>query len=104
MNKPFKHEYTNIQWEYSNENFQAWATGRTGYPIVDAAMRCLVKTGYMYNFPSFASLPNSLPLITFPSPPISLNPVSTNTLQAQPPPHDNRLLLSKASPPRLAPR
>jgi deoxyribodipyrimidine photo-lyase len=56
MNKPFKHEYTNIQWEYSNENFQAWATGRTGYPIVDAAMRCLVQTGYMYDFPSFASL------------------------------------------------
>lgn len=48
MNKPFKHEYTNIRWEYSNENFQAWATGRTGYPIVDASMRCLVQTGYMY--------------------------------------------------------
>ncbi|KAF2707979.1 photolyase [Pleomassaria siparia CBS 279.74] len=49
MNKPFKHEYTNISWEYSTTNFQAWTTGRTGYPIVDAAMRCLLSTGYMHN-------------------------------------------------------
>jgi deoxyribodipyrimidine photo-lyase len=49
MNKPFKFEYTNIEWEYSNENFRAWTEGRTGYPIVDAAMRCLNHTGYMHN-------------------------------------------------------
>lgn len=49
MNKPFKFEYTNITWEYSDFNFRAWTEGRTGYPIVDAAMRCLNHTGYMHN-------------------------------------------------------
>jgi len=30
MNKPFKYEYTNIQWEYNDEHFRAWCEGRTG--------------------------------------------------------------------------
>ncbi|KAF9732591.1 hypothetical protein PMIN06_010914 [Paraphaeosphaeria minitans] len=49
MNKPFKFEYTNIEWEYNNKHFRAWTEGRTGYPIVDAAMRCLNSTAYMHN-------------------------------------------------------
>jgi deoxyribodipyrimidine photo-lyase len=49
MNKPFKFEYTNISWEYSAAHFQAWTQGRTGYPIVDAAMRSLNSTAYMHN-------------------------------------------------------
>lgn len=49
MNKPFKPEYTNIQWEYNDEHFSAWCEGRTGYPIVDAAMRQLNHCGYMHN-------------------------------------------------------
>ncbi|KAI4615801.1 hypothetical protein J4E80_006219 [Alternaria sp. BMP 0032] len=49
MNKPFKFEYTNIEWEYNDAHFQAWTQGQTGYPIVDAAMRCLNHTGYMHN-------------------------------------------------------
>ncbi len=49
MNKPFKPEYTNIEWEYSEEMFNAWAQGKTGYPFVDAAMRQLNHTGYMHN-------------------------------------------------------
>lgn len=49
MNKPFKYEYTNIEWEYSDEHFLAWTEGRTGYPIVDAAMRCMKQTAYMHN-------------------------------------------------------
>jgi deoxyribodipyrimidine photo-lyase len=48
MNKPFKFEYTNIEWEYNNAHFAAWTQGRTGYPIVDAAMR-LNTTAYMHN-------------------------------------------------------
>lgn len=31
------------------EALQAWAAGRTGYPIVDAAMRQLAATGWMHN-------------------------------------------------------
>ena len=49
MNKSFKPEYTNIEWEYNDEHFAAWKEGRTGYPIVDAAMRQLNYTGYMHN-------------------------------------------------------
>jgi len=49
MNKPFKYEYTNIAWEYNDEHFAAWKEGRTGFPIVDAAMRQLNKMGYMHN-------------------------------------------------------
>jgi len=49
MNKPFKPEYTNIEWEYDRDLFNAWAEGRTGFPIVDAAMRQLNHTGYMHN-------------------------------------------------------
>lgn len=49
MNKPFKPEYTNIAWEYSAALFAAWTAGRTGYPLVDAAMRQLAHTGYMHN-------------------------------------------------------
>lgn len=49
MNKPFKPDYTNITWEYNPEQFEAWCEGRTGYPIVDAAMRQLKHCGYMHN-------------------------------------------------------
>ncbi|KAK0128144.1 hypothetical protein ONS95_000128 [Cadophora gregata] len=49
MNKPFKPEYTNITWEYNQEQFKAWCEGKTGYPIVDAAMRQLNHCGYMHN-------------------------------------------------------
>lgn len=49
MNKPFKPEYANIAWSYDEENFAAWCEGRTGFPIVDAAMRQLNHLGYMHN-------------------------------------------------------
>jgi deoxyribodipyrimidine photo-lyase len=49
MNKPFKPEYTNITWEYNQEHFKAWCEGKTGYPIVDAAMRQLIHCGWMHN-------------------------------------------------------
>lgn len=49
MNKPFKPEYTNIEWSYDETLFKAWCTGNTGYPIVDAAMRQLNATAWMHN-------------------------------------------------------
>ena len=48
----FKPEYDAIQWEHGRQadaHFQAWCEGRTGYPLVDAAMRQLNQTGYMHN-------------------------------------------------------
>ncbi|GKT98462.1 deoxyribodipyrimidine photo-lyase [Fusarium langsethiae] len=49
MNKPFKPEYSNISWSYDNDHFAAWCEGRTGFPIVDAAMRQMNTMGYMHN-------------------------------------------------------
>ncbi|KAI9172205.1 Deoxyribodipyrimidine photo-lyase [Paramyrothecium foliicola] len=49
MNKPFKPEYSNISWSYDEEHFAAWCEGRTGFPIVDAAMRQMNNMGYMHN-------------------------------------------------------
>lgn len=49
MNKCFKPEYTDIEWEYNKEHFQRWADGKTGYPFVDAAMRQVRGIAYMHN-------------------------------------------------------
>lgn len=48
----FKPEYDRIAWETGKEAdkaFAAWCEGRTGYPLVDAAMMQLNQTGYMHN-------------------------------------------------------
>ena len=49
MNKPFKAEYSNIEWEYDDEKFQRWCEGMTGFPLVDAAMRQAKQSAYMHN-------------------------------------------------------
>lgn len=46
---PFRKEYSNLKWSYSEKNFEAWKNGTTGFPIVDAGMRQLNQTGYMHN-------------------------------------------------------
>lgn len=38
-----------LPWRNDDAGFAAWCEGRTGYPIVDAAMRQLVATGWMHN-------------------------------------------------------
>lgn len=45
----FKPAYDRIVWDEASDLFAAWCEGRTGYPIVDAAMRQLNATGYMHN-------------------------------------------------------
>jgi len=45
----FKPEYDAIAWEDWPEGFTAWCAGRTGYPLVDAAMRQLNHSGWMHN-------------------------------------------------------
>jgi len=45
----FKPEYDQVTWPGSDSHFQAWKEGRTGYPLVDAAMRHFSKTGWMHN-------------------------------------------------------
>lgn len=48
MGKPFNLKFDNIVWEESEEKLQAWKDGKTGFPIVDAAMRALKVQGYMH--------------------------------------------------------
>ncbi len=48
----FRPEYDAIHWEHGRHAdalFEAWCQGRTGYPLVDAAMLQLAQTGYMHN-------------------------------------------------------
>lgn len=45
----FEKKYDDFAWDSDQSLFQAWQEGRTGYPIVDAAMRCLNHTGWMHN-------------------------------------------------------
>jgi deoxyribodipyrimidine photo-lyase len=45
----FRPELRNIPWRDDLEGFNAWAGGRTGYPVVDAAMRQLNDIGWIHN-------------------------------------------------------
>ncbi|WP_205959907.1 cryptochrome/photolyase family protein [Flammeovirga aprica] len=45
----FKKKYDHIEWRNNEQEFEKWKQGQTGYPIVDAGMRELNKTGYMHN-------------------------------------------------------
>ena len=45
----FRREYDSLRWESDGIAFRAWREGRTGYPLVDAAMRELNATGAMHN-------------------------------------------------------
>jgi deoxyribodipyrimidine photo-lyase len=49
MKGAFRPEYNELAWSDRRDHFEAWCAGRTGYPIVDAAMRCLNATGWMHN-------------------------------------------------------
>ena len=37
------------QWSRSERSLEAWREGMTGYPIVDAGMRQLIREGFMHN-------------------------------------------------------
>ena len=45
----FRPEYDAIRWPNEPALFAAWREARTGYPIIDAAMRQINETGYMHN-------------------------------------------------------
>jgi deoxyribodipyrimidine photo-lyase len=52
VNRAFKPAYDAIAWEKgktADALFEAWCQGRTGYPLVDAAMAQINQTGYMHN-------------------------------------------------------
>jgi deoxyribodipyrimidine photo-lyase len=45
----FRPAYDALAWENDEGLFEAWRAGRTGYPIIDAAMRQLRQEGWMHN-------------------------------------------------------
>jgi deoxyribodipyrimidine photo-lyase len=45
----FKPACDALSWDTAPELFAAWCAGRTGYPLVDAAMRQLAFSGWMHN-------------------------------------------------------
>ena len=49
VTKSFKPQYEGIQWRNNKEEFAKWCQGKTGYPLVDAGMRELNRTGFMHN-------------------------------------------------------
>ena len=47
--EPFLENYKKLKFPNSEKFFEAWCSGQTGYPIVDAGMRQLNQTGWMHN-------------------------------------------------------
>ena len=44
-----QNKFEAFPWRDAPEDLEAWKQGRTGYPIVDAGMRELARTGFMHN-------------------------------------------------------
>jgi deoxyribodipyrimidine photo-lyase len=49
LQRSFREQYDRIQWNEDVEMFEAWQNGRTGFPVVDAAMQQLLQSGWMHN-------------------------------------------------------
>ena len=47
--RAFRPETEALNWRQAPKDLEAWQQGRTGLPIVDAAMRQLLETGWMHN-------------------------------------------------------
>lgn len=45
--EPINPGFQALNWAHNDRFFEAWAGGHTGYPMVDASMRCLLATGWM---------------------------------------------------------
>ena len=48
-NEPLRPEFRAFPWRADPKAFRAWTRGKTGYPMVDAGMRELWRTGWMHN-------------------------------------------------------
>ncbi len=47
--QPFRAEWRDFPWRVDERGWQAWVEGKTGYPVVDAAARQLLATGFVHN-------------------------------------------------------
>jgi deoxyribodipyrimidine photo-lyase len=49
LNEPFRADFQGFPWADDEAGWQAWTSGRTGYPVVDAAARQLLSEGFVHN-------------------------------------------------------
>lgn len=49
VNQPFMAKYLSYKWRWDAAEFDAFTRGRTGVPLVDAAVRCVTATGWCHN-------------------------------------------------------
>ncbi|MFZ1376026.1 MAG: deoxyribodipyrimidine photo-lyase [Geothrix sp.] len=49
LERPFREGFTGFPWRVDGADWRAWAEGRTGYPVVDAAARQLLAEGFVHN-------------------------------------------------------
>ena len=49
VHEAYKPQFRNVRYPGTPEHLEAWKAGRTGFPIVDAAMRAFNATGFMHN-------------------------------------------------------
>jgi deoxyribodipyrimidine photo-lyase len=49
LEQSFRSEYDRTPWQTNDAHFSAWAEGRTGVPVVDAAARQLIREGFVHN-------------------------------------------------------
>lgn len=49
IDRPLREEFARFPWRRNARELRAWQAGRTGFPIVDAGMRELRRTGWMHN-------------------------------------------------------
>lgn len=49
LDRPYRAAWEGFPWADDDLGFAAWAEGRTGYPVVDAAARQLLAEGFVHN-------------------------------------------------------
>lgn len=49
LERPFRPAFEGFPWRHDEAQWRAWATGETGYPLVDAAARQLLSEGFVHN-------------------------------------------------------
>lgn len=49
LSEAYQSQYSQLAWHNDPAHLHAWQTGQTGYPLIDAAMRCLKQTGFMHH-------------------------------------------------------
>jgi deoxyribodipyrimidine photo-lyase len=49
LERPFRADFEGFPWTFDEAGWQAWVSGQTGYPVVDAAARQLLAEGFVHN-------------------------------------------------------